>query len=92
MRAVQHELAVTVDQELLDLGIAAAFVHQLEHFAAQVVGNLRVGIGQRLVLALHAAQLGGECVEAHFLGAVAVLQWAGVAGWLRAGGERQAQP
>jgi hypothetical protein len=53
-------------------------LHQGEHFAAQVVRDLRVGIGQRLVLALHAAQLGGQRVEAGFLGGVAVVQWGGV--------------
>jgi hypothetical protein len=88
---VQHELAVAFDQVLLDLGVAAALAHQRQHLAAHVLGDLRVGVGQRLVLAHHAAQLGGQGVEAGFLGGVAEARWCLVAGGLGEGGRRLRQ-
>ncbi len=74
LRLVQHELAVACDQELLHVVVRLALPHQRQHFAAQVVRDLRVGIGQRLVLAHHAAQFGDEGVEAAFLGVVGELR------------------
>src|SRR4249919_965408 len=74
LRAIQHEFAVTGDQEILDLAIRLALPHQVQYFPAQVAGDLCVGVRQRLVLAHHAAQFGGEMMEARFL---------------RAAGERQ---
>ncbi len=71
---IEHELTVAGDQELLDLCVVVALLHQLQHLPAQVLGDLRVGVGQRLVLALHAAQLRGQVMEAAFLGTIAELQ------------------
>src|SRR5688500_10927318 len=49
--AVQHEFAVARDEEILDLRVRLALAHEFEHFVAQVARDLRVGVGQRLVLA-----------------------------------------
>ena len=67
-RLVQHELAVARDEVVLDLRVGLALSHQREDFAPQVVRDHRVGIGQRLVLAHHAAQFGDQRAEAGLLG------------------------
>ena len=81
-RLVQHEVAIARDQVLLDLGVALALKRQLAHFAAQVFGQRRRRIGQRLVLADEAAQFLLEVLEAR------VERGVGVRGGTR-GGEQQ---
>ena len=59
-RIVEHEIAVTRGQPRLDLGVALAGLHLLEHVAAQIRRERRVGIGEAFVLADEAAQLLGS--------------------------------
>ncbi len=66
-RLVQHEIGIARHQVLLDLVVALALLHQLEHFQAQVAGEVGVGVGKVLVLADQAAQLLGEVLEAQLL-------------------------
>src|SRR6516165_3910904 len=59
-RLQQNELAVTVDQEIAYLRIAAPGRELLADKDAQVMGELGVGFIDRFVLADEAAELAGE--------------------------------
>ena len=63
-RTVEHEVAVARDQVVDDLLVAAAGLDLLAHLVAQVDGELRVRVGERLVLAHQAAQHGGQVHDA----------------------------
>ena len=63
-RAQQHELAIARDDEI-EHGVVAVTGHEtLAHDEAQVLGERRVGIVDRLVLADEAAQLGRQAAGA----------------------------
>ena len=63
-RPVEHEIAVARDHVLADLVVALARDGLRAHLAAQVLGERRVGVGDRLVLAHEAAQLLREALQA----------------------------
>ena len=59
-RLEQHELAIARDDEVHDLLIAVAGFQPLAHQQPQILGQGRVGIVDRLVLADEAAQAFGD--------------------------------
>ena len=59
-RLQQHELAVAGDDEILDLLVAVAGLQPLAHQQAEILGERRVGIVDRLVLADETAQAFGD--------------------------------
>ena len=63
-RPVEDEVAVARDQEGADLVVRLARDRERAHFAAQVLGERRVRVGERLVLAHEAAQVGFEALQA----------------------------
>jgi hypothetical protein len=65
-RAVANEVAIAVGHELHHLLVAGAAAQLLADLAAQVVGEARMRVGNGLVLAHQAAQLGGDAQQACF--------------------------
>ena len=61
-RLQEHELAVAVDEVVLDGRVAVAGLQALAHEHAQILGEGSVGIVDRLVLADHAAKLGATVI------------------------------
>ena len=59
-RPVEHEVAVARHHELAHFTLARALGELLAHLVAQVDGERRIGVGERLVLAHQAAQLVGQ--------------------------------
>ncbi|MNN46041.1 hypothetical protein D3C81_1604030 [compost metagenome] len=54
-RVVEHEVAIALHEEVLHGGLTRATAQLFADLAAQVHREVGVGIGQRLVLADHAA-------------------------------------
>src|SRR5512143_3390968 len=49
-RAIEHEITVACDQEVDDLLVVLALLHHAVDFAPQVMGERRIGVGERLIL------------------------------------------